>query len=141
MQQLESLHRQFWNNIVGKNFAQANFTDALNLLFAVEEIIGNKPVKERLNWLWQNTCDEIHQPAPLVELLVFKNLGGAGANKELELGGKTYPLAQLFHYGNNMLKECCQLMTKMTKNYSFDIKYGGDEESGDTNPMFSLGKK
>lgn len=116
----------------------------MNLLDAVEIIVVNKEVRERILWLHKNTAQGLNQPLATIEILLFKNWS-AGTNKELEVGAKTYTLAQLFQYCNELLTECCRLMTKMTKNYSFDIKYG--DENSDTGrpetepPMFTLGEK
>jgi hypothetical protein len=138
MQQLEVLHQMFWRNIVGKGFAQANYTDALNILSSVEIIVQNPELKKRIEWLHANTCEDIKQPAAVVELLVFRNISG-GTNKELELGGKTYTLSQLFGYGAKLLTECTKIMTELTKNYSFDIKYGTDnQDAAQTNKGFQL---
>jgi len=78
----------------------------------------------------------------VVEFLLFKNWS-QGTNKELELGGKTYTLTQLFLFGNKLLTECCRLVTEMTKDFSFDIKYGSGDEGRDTSeiPDFTLGTK
>lgn len=75
--------------------------------------------------------------------MIFKNWK-KGTMAELEIGGSTYTLTQLFQYCNNLLTECCELMTVMTKNYSFDIKYsdsGANQDSGVEESIFSLGKK
>lgn len=137
MQAIEHQYRAFWSAVTRNAFNQPNFTDCLNLLDSVEIIIGDEEIRKRIIWLHQNTTEGLNQPIATIEIMLFKNWQ-CGTNKELEIGGKTYTLTQLFQYCNNLLTECCRLMTQMTKNYSFDIKYGNDDGTTEL-PDFSLG--
>ena len=137
MQSIEHLYRSFWTAITRNAFNQPNLTDCLNLLDSVELTTPNPKIRERINWLHENTCEGFNQPLAVLEYVLFKNWQ-KGCNHEVDIYGKTYTLTQLFLFGNKLLTECCRLMTEMTKNYSFDIKYGNDDG---TQPLgeFSLG--
>src|SRR3989304_6262848 len=71
------------------------------LLKLLDSIISaeNEPdekIRERVQWISENTHESVCMPLPIVELMVFKNLYG-NLNREIEMGENSFYLIELYH--------------------------------------------
>lgn len=125
--QLASLFEKFWHVIISNNFSSPNFTDVMRLTEAIQLKLENKKYTKQIAWLNENTHKEVESPISIVEFMLFKNWM-KGTNYEVDIEDKSYTLSKLFYYGNEMIKQCVNIVTELTKNYSFEIEYKGEEE-------------
>ena len=134
--QLASLFEKFWHVIIGNQFNSPNFTDVIRLTEAIQIKMKEQKFADRIEWLNMNTHKEIEAPISIVEFMLFKNWM-KGTNYEVDIAGKSFTLTKLFYYGNQLIQECVKIVTDLTKDYSFEIKFQSDEETG--NNVFGLG--
>ena len=102
------------------------------LVKIVEALISSESVPDKKNqatikWIYENTHKEVMKPLPIVELAVFKNLD-RGLSRELELGQRTFYLADLYKYLDEVSKELTTIVISIAKKYSIDM------------PTFTFGK-
>lgn len=95
------------------------------LVKLVEALIAseNQPDKTnqaRLKWIYENTHIEVMKPLSIVELAVFKNLD-RGLSRELELGQRTFYLADLYKYLDEVSKELTTIVISIAKRYAIDM--------------------
>jgi hypothetical protein len=104
----------------------------------VESLINSEPepdikVKKRLKWIYEHTHSRVNCHLSIVELVVFRNLD-KGISKEIEIGNKTFYLAELYNYLDEISKELANIVVEIAKKYSLDIPmfYFGGGKSGTT---------
>ncbi len=95
------------------------------LIKLVESLIVSEPdpddkAKERLDWIYKNTHEKVMENIAVIELTVFKNLD-RGLNREIEVGEKSFYLAHLYIYLDQVSKELTTMVIKIAKKYSIDI--------------------
>lgn len=95
------------------------------LIKLVEALILSEPepdkkIKARVRWIYENTHKKVETHLSVVELVVFRNLD-KGVNKEIDIGDKTFYLAELYNYLDEISKELTNIVIKIAKKYSLDI--------------------
>lgn len=95
------------------------------LIKLVEAIILSEPEPDlknlkRVKWIYENTHKKIHTHLSIIELVVFRNLD-KGVNKEIEIGEKTFYLAELYNYLDEISKELTNIVISIAKRYSIDM--------------------
>jgi iron-sulfur cluster repair protein YtfE (RIC family) len=95
------------------------------LIKVVEALINSEPepdekIMKRIKWIYENTHERVEAHLSIVELVVFRNLD-KGVNKEIEIGDKTFYLAELYNYLDEISKELTNIVIKIAKKYSLDI--------------------
>lgn len=95
------------------------------LLKIVEALINCEPepdekVKRRIKWIYTHTHEKIDTSLAIIELVVFRNLD-RGINKEIEVGEKTFYLAELYKYLDEISKELSNIVIETAKKYSLDV--------------------
>lgn len=95
------------------------------LIKLVEAIIQAEPEpdaeqRKKIKWIYENTHERVKENLSIVELAVFRNLGG-GLNREIEIGDKTFSLTELYQYLDEVSKELSNVVIQIAKKYSFDI--------------------
>lgn len=104
------------------------------LIKLVEALIQSEPepdkaIKKRIEWLYEHTSEKIDTHLSIVELVVFRNLD-KGVNKEIEIGDKTFYLAELYNILDEISKELTNIVIGIAKRYSIDmpmISFGGKQ--------------
>lgn len=84
------------------------------------EPVPDKSVQERVLWIYNNVHERVHVPLSLIELTVFKNLD-KGLNREVEIGNKSFNLAKLYQYLDEVSLELTGIVIAIAKKYSIDI--------------------
>ena len=95
------------------------------LIKIVEALINSEPepdkkIMNRIKWIYENTNEKVEAHLSIVELVVFRNLD-KGVNKEIEIGEKTFYLAELYNYLDEISKELTNIVIEIAKKYSLDI--------------------
>jgi len=95
------------------------------LIKLVEALISSetepdKKIQARVKWIYENTNSKVQAHLSIVELVVFKNLD-KGVNREIEIGEKTFILAELYNYLDEISKELTNIVINTAKKYSIDI--------------------
>lgn len=106
------------------------------LIKIVEAIINSEPepdekIKERIKWIYENTHPKVEAHLSVVELVVFRNLD-KGVNKEIEIGDKSFFLAELYNYLDEISKELTNITIGIAKKYSIDmpmINFGSGKQT------------
>jgi len=80
----------------------------------------DKKIKARIRWIYENTHKGVETHLSIVELVVFRNLD-KGVNKEIEIGEKTFYLAELYNYLDEISKELTNIVITIAKKYSIDM--------------------
>jgi iron-sulfur cluster repair protein YtfE (RIC family) len=101
------------------------------LIKLVEALIQSEPEPDlknlkRIKWIYEHTHSKVNEHLSIIELVVFRNLD-KGINKEIEVGDKTFYLAELYNYLDEISKELTNVVIQIAKKYSIDM------------PMVSLG--
>jgi len=91
----------------------------------VEALISSEPepdeiIKKRVKWIYEHTHEKVNTHLSIVELVVFKNLD-KGVNKEIDIGDRTFFLAELYHILDEVSKELSNIVIQIAKRYSFDM--------------------
>lgn len=112
----------FWSVLVSSRPFQPISTILIKL---VEGLINSEPepdikVKKRLKWIYENTHSNVRCHLSIVELVVFRNLD-KGISKEIEIGNKTFYLAELYNYLDEISKELSNIVIEIAKKYSLDM--------------------
>lgn len=102
------------------------------LIKLVEALIMSEPepCKEdlkKIKWIYENTHKKVETHLSVIELVVFRNLN-KGVNREIEIGNKTFYLAQLYNYLDEISKELTNIVINIAKKYSIDmpmVNFGG----------------
>lgn len=97
------------------------------LIKLVEALISSEPEPDekmmaRIKWIYEHTHKEIMKPLPIIELAVFKNLD-KGLNRELEIGGDSYYLPNLYKYLDEISKELTNIVISIAKKYSIEFQF------------------
>lgn len=95
------------------------------LIKIVEALLSseNEPdeeIRERIDWIYKNTHEEVKKPLSDVELILAKNID-RGLNTELELGDNDFTIPQLYRYLDEVSRELTRIVIKIAKKYSLDI--------------------
>lgn len=95
------------------------------LIKLVEALVSSetepdKKIQARLKWIYEHTHTKVQAHISIVELVVFKNLD-KGVNREIEIGEKTFILAELYNYLDEISKELTTIVIETAKKYSIDI--------------------
>ena len=103
------------------------------LIKLVEALINSEPepdlkIKKRIEWIYSHTHQKVNTHLSVIELVVFRNLD-KGINKEIEISDKTFYLAELYNYLDEISKELTNIVINIAKRYSIDI------------PMIAFGKQ
>jgi iron-sulfur cluster repair protein YtfE (RIC family) len=75
---------------------------------------------KRIKWIYEHTTEKVDTHLSVVELVVFRNLD-KGVNKEIELGDKTFYLAELYNYLDEISKELTGIVIEIAKKYNMDF--------------------
>jgi hypothetical protein len=92
------------------------------------ESIPDKDILNRLNWINSNTHKDVMENLSIVELLTFRNID-KGVSKEVEINNKTFTLAVLYNYLDEVSKELTQMVIKICKKYNVDMVYNAQLNS------------
>jgi hypothetical protein len=77
-------------------------------------------MKERVNWIYENTHKEVMEHLSIIELVVIRNIMGS-LNKEIEIGSKNFTLTQLVRYLDELSAELMKMVVKIGKKYSLEM--------------------
>jgi hypothetical protein len=96
----------------------------------------DKKLRERVDWIYENTHEKVNEPLSIIEYVVFTNIQKSfNLNRTVEIKGKEFYLIELYKYLNQIEKELAQIAIKIAKKYSFEIPVsgmmGGVRQSGD----------
>lgn len=75
---------------------------------------------KRLKWIYENTHERVNAHLSVIELVVFRNLD-KGVNKEIDIGTKTFTLAELYYILDDISRELSQMVIIIAKKYSMDM--------------------
>jgi len=97
----------------------------------------DEAIRTRVDWIYENTHKSVMKPLSIVEYAVYTNIQKSfNLNREIEIGGKSYYIIELYKYLNEIEKELAQLVIKIGKKYTFEIPInsmmGGVGKMGDT---------
>lgn len=92
---------------------------------------------QKLRWFYNNTHEKVMIKLPLVELTVYKNLD-RGLSREVDIYGKTFCIAHLYNYLDELTSELTKIVVKIAKKYSIDIPLMGGNVTGE---KFNFGGK
>lgn len=85
---------------------------------------SNKKLKERVDWIYENTHKQVMIPLSIVEFVVFTNIQKSqNLNRQVEIDKKEFHLIELYRYLNAIEKELCQIVIQIAKRYSFEIPF------------------
>lgn len=111
------------------------------LIKIVEALLSSEPepdqkLRERVDWIYENTHPDIMKHLSIVEYAVYRNFGES-LNREIEIGNKTFYIIELYKILNQIEKELTNIVIKITKKYTFEIPLsqgytGGSKGSDDT---------
>jgi len=80
----------------------------------------DKKHKQRVEWIYNHTHERVNEPLSIIELTVFRNLD-KGLNREIEIGDRTFNLAELYVYIDEVILELNHIVIDIAKKYSLDI--------------------
>jgi hypothetical protein len=80
----------------------------------------DKKMQERIKWIYENTNENVETHLSVVELAVFRNLD-KGVNREIEIGDKTFHLAELYNILDEISKELSNMVIKIAVKYNLDM--------------------
>jgi hypothetical protein len=82
-------------------------------------------IKKKVDWIYENTHKLVMKPLSIVEYAVYTNIQKSfNLNREIEIGGKSYFIIELYKYLNEIEKELTQIVVKISSKYSFEIPMG-----------------
>jgi hypothetical protein len=90
----------------------------LSLIEAENE--PDSKMKERVEWLYENTHAKVNEHLSVIELVVFKNLNG-GLSKDIEIGQKTFTLTELYKYLDEVVLELSRFVVEISKKYNLEF--------------------
>lgn len=121
-----SLVTYYLNNFWMVKINTRPFTPSFTLLTQlVESLVLSEPEPDtknlkRLEWIYKNTHEKVNEQLSTVELVVFRNLD-KGINFEIEIGGKTFYLFQLYNFLDSIARELGKIVTEIAKKYNVDM--------------------
>ena len=93
----------------------------------------DEKMKKRVDWIYENTHEEVMSDLPTIEYAVYTNLHNSlNLNRQIEIRGKSFYLIELYKYLNEIEKELTQVVIKISKKYSFDIPISTTSKEKDT---------
>lgn len=95
------------------------------LIKLVSALIDAEPhpdeeVKKRIKWIYEHTDKRMDAHLSVVELVVFRNLD-KGVDKEIDVGDRTFTLAELYYILDGISKELSEVVINIAKKYSLDL--------------------
>jgi hypothetical protein len=79
-----------------------------------------KSNKEKVEWINKNTHEKIMFPLPIVELMVFRNLGHS-VGKEISIDDKDFQLIDLYRYLDDVVSELTKIVISIGRRYNLEI--------------------
>lgn len=112
----------FWGVLITSRPLQPISTLLIKLTEALinSEPKPDKKLLDRVQWIHNNTSSRVMVHLSLVELIVFKNID-KGVNKEVEIGDKTFTIAELYYILDDISEELSRIVIEIGKKYGFDI--------------------
>lgn len=112
----------FWGVLIQSRPLQPISTLLIKLTEALinSEPIPDKKHLDKVKWIHNHTHSSIDAHLSVVELIVFKNID-RGVSKEVEIGDKTFTIAELYYILDDISEELSQIVIDIGKKYGFDI--------------------
>lgn len=96
----------------------------------------DEEMHKRVDWIYENTHKSVMKSLSIVEYAVYTNIQKSfNLNREIEIGGKSYYIIELYKYLNEIEKELSEIVIQIARKYSFEIPVGmmgGIGKTGDT---------
>ena len=96
----------------------------------------DEEMHKKVDWIYENTHKSVMKPLSIVEYAVYTNIQKSfNLNREIEIGGKSYYIIELYKYLNEIEKELSEIVIQIARKYSFEIPVSGmfgGTKTGDT---------
>jgi hypothetical protein len=115
----------FYSSLMNNRMLSPNFSD---MYFICKSLVLSEPEPdkkylEKLEYIYNNTNEEVNAPLAVIEMLVFKNIQH-GISKEIDIYGKEFSLNKLYAMLDAVNDQCLEIVVAIAKKYSIDFPVG-----------------